>query len=45
MMMAIRALLHHFKHISAIWCEILPTNIYLHSVGELQQNGIGNIHC
>jgi len=34
-MMVIRALLHHFKHVSAIWCEVLPTNIYLRSVGKL----------
>jgi len=34
-MMVIRALLHHLKQISAIWCKVLPTNIYLLSVGEL----------
>jgi len=34
-MMVIRALLHHLQHVSAIWHELLPTNVYLRSVGKL----------
>jgi len=34
-MMVIRALLHHFQHASAIWRDVLPTNVYLRSTGEL----------
>jgi len=34
-MTIMRVLLRHFKHISSVWCSVLPTHIYLRSVGEL----------
>jgi len=33
-MMVMRSLLCHFKHVSGVWSDVLPTNIYLRSVGE-----------
>jgi len=33
-MMVIRCLLHRLNQLSSIWSEVLPTNIYLRSIGE-----------
>ena len=32
-MKAIQNVMHHLKHIGAIWCDVLPTNVYFKSIG------------